>query len=85
MAKEIHEQPEVVAHTLARYIDMTAERVALPMPLTFDWQKLKRVSIAACGTAYYAGMVARYWFERFAKLPVEVDIASEYRYRDVPL
>ncbi len=85
MAKEIHEQPEVVGHTLARYIDMTAERVALPMPLTFDWQKLKRVSIAACGTAYYAGMVARYWFERFAKLPVEVDIASEYRYRDVPL
>ena len=85
MAKEIHEQPEVVAHTLARYIDMTAERVALPMPLTFDWQKLKRVSIAACGTAYYAGMVARYWFEHFAKLPVEVDIASEYRYRDVPL
>ena len=85
MAKEIHEQPEVVAHTLARYIDMTAERVALPMPLTFDWQQLKQVSIAACGTAYYAGMVARYWFERFAKLPVEVDIASEYRYRDVPL
>ena len=85
MAKEIHEQPEVVGHTLAHYIDMTAERVALPMPLTFDWQKLKRVSIAACGTAYYAGMVARYWFERFAKLPVEVDIASEYRYRDVPL
>ena len=85
MAKEIYEQPEVVAHTLARYIDMTAERVALPMPLTFDWQKLKRVSIAACGTAYYAGMVARYWFEHFAKLPVEVDIASEYRYRDVPL
>ena len=85
MAKEIHEQPEVVAHTLARYIDMTAERVALPMPLTFDWQKLKRVTIAACGTAYYAGMVARYWLERFAKLPVEVDIASEYRYRDVPL
>ena len=85
MAKEIHEQPEVVAHTLARHIDMTAERVALPMPLTFDWQKLKRVSIAACGTAYYAGMVARYWFERFAKPPAEVDIASEYRYRDVPL
>ena len=85
MAKEIHEQPEVVGHTLAHFIDMTAERVALPMPLTFDWQKLKRVSIAACGTAYYAGMVARYWFEHFAKLPVEVDIASEYRYRDVPL
>src|SRR5579863_10336452 len=85
MAKEIHEQPEVVGHTLANYLDMVAERVQLPMQLPFDFRELKRVSIAACGTAYYAGMVARYWFERFAKLPVEVDIASEYRYREVPL
>jgi glucosamine--fructose-6-phosphate aminotransferase (isomerizing) len=85
MAKEIHEQPEVVGHTLANYIDMTAERVALPMQLPFDFKKLQRISIAACGTAYYAGMVARYWFENFAHLPVEVDIASEFRYRDVPL
>jgi glutamine---fructose-6-phosphate transaminase (isomerizing) len=85
MAKEIHEQPEVVGHTLAHYIDMTAERVALPMQLPFDFKKLQRISIAACGTAYYAGMVARYWFENFAHLPVEVDIASEFRYRDVPL
>ncbi|HEX3505625.1 MAG TPA: glutamine--fructose-6-phosphate transaminase (isomerizing) [Xanthobacteraceae bacterium] len=85
MAKEIHEQPEVVGHTLAHYIDMTAERVALPMQLPFDFKKLQRISIAACGTAYYAGMVARYWFESFAHLPVEVDIASEFRYRDVPL
>ncbi len=85
MAKEISEQPEVVGHTLANYLDMAAERVELPFKLPFDFAKLKRVSIAACGTAYYAGMVARYWFEHFAKLPVEVDIASEYRYRDVPL
>ena len=85
MAKEIHEQPEVVGHTLANYIDMAAERVALPMPLPFDFRSLNRVSIAACGTAYYAGMVARYWFEHYAQLPVEVDIASEFRYRDVPL
>jgi glutamine---fructose-6-phosphate transaminase (isomerizing) len=85
MAKEIHEQPEVVGHTLANYIDMAAERVALPMKLPFDFRALNRVSIAACGTAYYAGMVARYWFENFAHLPVEVDIASEFRYRDVPL
>ncbi len=85
MAKEIFEQPEVVGHTLANYIDMTSERVALPMQLPFDFKKLQRVSIAACGTAYYAGMVARYWFETFAHLPVEVDIASEFRYRDVPL
>jgi glutamine---fructose-6-phosphate transaminase (isomerizing) len=85
MAKEIHEQPEVVGHTLANYIDMVAERVALPMALPFDFRALKRVAIAACGTAYYAGMVARYWFETLARLPVEVDIASEFRYRDVPL
>src|SRR3984957_10521929 len=75
MAKEIHEQPEVVGHTLADYLDMVAERVALPMALPFDFRSLKRISIAACGTAYYAGMVAQYWFERFARLPVQVDIA----------
>jgi glucosamine--fructose-6-phosphate aminotransferase (isomerizing) len=85
MAKEIYEQPEVVGHTLANYIDMAAERVALPMKLPFDFRKLNRISIAACGTAYYAGMVAKYWFERFAHLPVEVDIASEFRYRSAPL
>ena len=85
MAKEIHEQPEVVGHTLANYLDMAAERVALPFALPFDFRSIDRIAIAACGTAYYAGMVARYWFERFAKLPVEVDIASEFRYRDVPL
>src|ERR1700749_278690 len=85
MAKEIHEQPEVVGHTLAHYLDMVAERVALPMELPFDFRALKRISIAACGTAFYAGMVARYWFEQFAHLPVDVDIASEFRYREVPL
>jgi glucosamine--fructose-6-phosphate aminotransferase (isomerizing) len=85
MAKEIFEQPEVVGHTLANYINMAAERVALPMPLPFDFAKLNCISIAACGTACYAGMVAKYWFERFAHLPVEVDIASEYRYRSAPL
>jgi glucosamine--fructose-6-phosphate aminotransferase (isomerizing) len=85
MAKEIHEQPEVVGHTLANYIDMINERVALPGALPFDWKKLKRVSISACGTAFYAGLVAKYWFERFAKLPIEIDIASEFRYRAAPL
>ena len=55
MAKEIHEQPEVVGHTLAHYLDMAAERVALPMTLPFDFKKIERVSISACGTAYYAG------------------------------
>ena len=85
MAKEIYEQPEVVGHTLAHYLDMVAERVELPMTLPFDFRALTRVTIAACGTAYYAGMVAKYWFERFARLPVDVDIASEFRYRDSPL
>ena len=85
MAKEIHEQPEVVGHTLARYIDMVTERVVLPAELPFDWKKLKRLSISACGTAFYAGLVAKYWFERFAKLPVEIDIASEFRYREAPM
>jgi glucosamine--fructose-6-phosphate aminotransferase (isomerizing) len=85
MAKEIYEQPEVVGHTLAHYLDMVAERVELPMALPFDFRALTRVSIAACGTAYYAGMIAKYWFERFARLPVDVDIASEFRYRDAPL
>ena len=85
MAKEIHEQPEVVGHTLAHYIDMVTETVALPAPLPFEWSKIKRLSISACGTAYYAGLVAKYWFERFAKLSVEIDIASEFRYREAPL
>jgi glucosamine--fructose-6-phosphate aminotransferase (isomerizing) len=85
MAKEIHEQPEVVGHTLANYIEMATERVLLPKTLPFDFRNLNRISIAACGTAYYASMIAKYWFERFANLPVEVDIASEFRYRSAPL
>jgi glucosamine--fructose-6-phosphate aminotransferase (isomerizing) len=85
MAKEIHEQPEVVSHTLARYLDMAAERVRLPADLPFDFRKLERVSMSACGTAYYAGLVAKYWFERFARLPVEIDVASEFRYREAPM
>ncbi|HWP27713.1 MAG TPA: glutamine--fructose-6-phosphate transaminase (isomerizing) [Xanthobacteraceae bacterium] len=85
MAKEIHEQPEVVGHTLAHYLDMTAERIRLPVALPFDFRNINRVSISACGTAYYAGLVGKYWFERFARLPVEIDIASEFRYRDIPM
>ena len=85
MAKEIYEQPEVVAHTLAHYLHMSAGRVELPVKLPFDFAELERVSISACGTAYHAGVVAKYWFERFARLPVEIDIASEFRYREAPL
>jgi glutamine---fructose-6-phosphate transaminase (isomerizing) len=84
MAKEIHEQPEVVGHTLAHYLDMATERIALPK-LPFDFRDIERLSIAACGTAYYAGLTAKYWFERLARLPVDVEIASEFRYRSAPL
>ncbi len=84
MAKEIYEQPEVVGHTLAHYIDMAREEVRLPN-LPFDFKNLERITISACGTAYYAGLVAKYWFERFARIAVDVDVASEFRYRDAPL
>jgi glucosamine--fructose-6-phosphate aminotransferase (isomerizing) len=85
MAKEIHEQPEAVGHTLAHYLNMATEQVHLPGDLPFDFRTLDRISISACGTAYYAGLVAKYWFERFARLPVEIDVASEFRYREAPL
>jgi glucosamine--fructose-6-phosphate aminotransferase (isomerizing) len=85
MAKEIHEQPEVVGHTLARYVDMATERVMLPLKLPFDFKDIQRISIVACGTASYAGFIAKYWFERLGRVPVELDVASEFRYREAPL
>ena len=85
MAKEIYEQPEVVGHTLAHYIDFAAGRSRMPDNAGIDFAALDRVSITACGTAYYAGLVGKYWFERFARLPVDIDIASEFRYREQPL
>ena len=57
----------------------------LPVKLPFDFKDIQRISITACGTASYAGYVAKYWFERFARVPVEVDVASEFRYREAPL
>ena len=85
MAKEIHEQPEVVGHTLAHYLDLATGRSALPADFDIDFTRLDRLSITACGTASYAGIVAKYWFERLARLPVDIDIASEFRYREQPL
>jgi len=85
MAKEIHEQPEVVGRTLAHYLDLATGGVRLPFDLNFDARALSRVTISACGTAFYAGLVARYWLERFARLSVDIDIASEFRYREAPL
>ncbi|UQR64944.1 glutamine--fructose-6-phosphate transaminase (isomerizing) [Bradyrhizobium sp. C-145] len=85
MAKEIHEQPTVAGKTLAHYLDMAAKRIALPLTLPFDFKSIQRISITACGTASYAGHIAKYWFERLARLPVEIDVASEFRYREAPL
>jgi len=85
MAKEIHEQPEVIGRTIAHYIDMATGAVRLPAALPFDFKDIRKISISACGTASLAGLTARYWFERFARLPVEVDVASEFRYRELPL
>ncbi|MFV2091533.1 MAG: isomerizing glutamine--fructose-6-phosphate transaminase, partial [Hyphomicrobiales bacterium] len=84
MIKEIYEQPDVVAHTLSHYTDLAQNRIAMP-ELYIDFAGLDRVTIVACGTAYYAGLVAKYWFEQVARLPVDVDVASEFRYREVPL
>ncbi|MCX5518971.1 glutamine--fructose-6-phosphate transaminase (isomerizing) [Kaistia defluvii] len=83
MVKEIHEQPEVVAHTLAHYLDLVNGSAKLPAGI--DFAAIDRLSITACGTAFFAGFVAKYWFERYARLPVDIDIASEFRYREQPL
>jgi glutamine---fructose-6-phosphate transaminase (isomerizing) len=85
MAKEIEEQPEVVGHTLAEYIDFSSRTIKMPAKLPFDFAKLDRLTITACGTASYAGLAAKYWFEKVARLPTEVDIASEFRYREAPM
>lgn len=81
MLKEIYEQPVVVAQTLASYIRPVEQKVALP-DMSFDLSRIERVAIVACGTASYVGMIGKYWIEQFARLPVEVDVASEFRYRD---
>ncbi len=81
MQKEIFEQPTVVAQTLSSYIRPLEQQVALPQ-MDFDLAGVKRVTIVACGTSFYAGMVAKYWFEQFARVPVDLDVASEFRYRD---
>lgn len=84
MAKEIHEQPEVISHTLSNYVDMAAGKVMFP-ELGADLAKISRITISACGTAYFAGLIGKYWLERYARIPVEIDVASEFRYREAPL
>ncbi|MCT7375423.1 glutamine--fructose-6-phosphate transaminase (isomerizing) [Chelativorans salis] len=84
MEKEIHEQPEVIAHTLAHYLDFAGGGVkSFDTPI--DFAKIDRLAVSACGTAYLAGLIGKYWFERYARLPVDIDIASEFRYREMPL
>ena len=85
MAKEIHEQPEVVGRTLAHYLDMTAGVVSLPFDAPFDLAGVRRLNIVACGTAYYAGLIGKYWFEKIARIPTDIDVASEFRYREAPM
>ncbi|MBZ0162463.1 MAG: glutamine--fructose-6-phosphate transaminase (isomerizing) [Notoacmeibacter sp.] len=84
MEKEIHEQPEVIAHTLSNYIDFSTMTIK-PLKSKIDFSAINRLAISACGTAYYAGLISKYWFERFARLPVDIDIASEFRYREMPM
>jgi glucosamine--fructose-6-phosphate aminotransferase (isomerizing) len=84
MAKEIYEQPEVIGNTLAGVVNPVTQAAQLPK-MPFDFAKLSRVTIVACGTSYYAAMVAKYWFEQRARLPAEIDVASEFRYREAPM
>ena len=84
MEKEIHEQPVVIGDTLHAHLNPQTQRVHIPN-LPFDFASINRLVITACGTAFYAGLVAKYWFEQVARLPVEIDIASELRYRNAPI
>ena len=83
MLKEIFEQPAVIGDTLSSLLT-TDHQLALPA-MPFDWTQISRLTLVGCGTAYYAGLVAKYWFEQLARLPVEIDVASEFRYRESPL
>ena len=84
MQKEIFEQPAVVGDTLQSYLNAHTLEITLPS-LPFDLSEVSRVNLVACGTACYAGWVAKYWLERIARIPAEIDVASEFRYRDAPL
>ena len=84
MHKEIHEQPDVIGHTLTNYIDLAERRIDFP-DIGLDLSNVDRITVSACGTAYYAGLIGKYWIERYARVPVEIDVASEMRYREPPL
>lgn len=84
MLKEIFEQPYVNKHLITCFLSAKQDKIIIPK-LPIDIKKLKNITIVACGTAYYAGLVAKYWFEKLTKIPVNIDIASEFRYRSPPL
>ncbi|MFK7941689.1 MAG: glutamine--fructose-6-phosphate transaminase (isomerizing) [Paracoccaceae bacterium] len=84
MLKEMHEQPTVLGYVLGRYLKSDRQSVKTPVA-DVDWNKISRLVIVACGTASLAGHVAKYWFEQMAGIPVELDVASEFRYRQPPL
>ena len=84
MEKELHEHPAVLGDTLRRMVSPSSRAVALP-ELPFDLAKIPRITISACGSAYYAGMVARSWFEQITRVPTDIDVASEFRYRTPPM
>lgn len=84
MLKEIYEQPQVIGDTLHGFINPAERTITMP-GLPFDPKGLSRLTLVACGTSFYACLTAKYWFERLAGIPVEVDIASEFRYREAPL
>ncbi|MEJ6397909.1 glutamine--fructose-6-phosphate transaminase (isomerizing) [Yoonia sp. 208BN28-4] len=84
MAKEIAEQPTVLQGALSHYINADANAITLP-DAGIDFTKIERITMVACGTAFYACMVAKYWFEQLAEMPVEIDVASEFRYREPPV
>ncbi|MFD3189267.1 glutamine--fructose-6-phosphate transaminase (isomerizing) [Sedimentitalea sp. HM32M-2] len=84
MSKEIAEQPEVIAEAIRRYLPSGETTIRLPDD-SLDFSKVQRLTMVACGTAYYACLTAKYWFEQLARLPVEVDVASEFRYREPPV
>ena len=85
MQKEIYEQGDVVAHTFRHYLNVETGSLRDDVNASIDFSSISRLYISACGTAYYAGVIAKYWFEQFARLPVEIDVASEFRYREMPV
>ena len=84
MSKEIHEQPEVIGKSLSNYIDMDDGTLNMPN-LPYDLASISNVTLVACGSSYYAGLISRDWFEKFTNIKVDVEIASEFRYREPPM